>query len=100
MPLQITINMNRRILGIYQLALAKLSKCAQADDHNLLLIVGHLNLLDSLVTRLVDLGDEMQRFDEELTTLKTKEDGCDTICNPVVAIGKRKTPLKRERLLC
>ena len=93
--------MNRgRILGIYQLAQSKLSKCAQTDDHNLLVIVGHLNLLDSLFTRLVDLGDEMQWLDQELTALKMKEDGCDTICNPVLAIGKRTTPLKRECLLC
>lgn len=93
--------MNRgRILGIYQLAQSKLSKCAQTDDHNLLVIVGHLNLLDSLFTRLVDLGDEMQWLDQELIALKMKEDGCDTICNPVLAIGKRTTPLKRECLLC
>ena len=82
------------VISIYQLAQAKLSiECVRAD-HNLLLIVGHANLLSSLFTRLTDLGDDTQRFDEELT-LKTEADGRDTNPKSILAIGKRSTPTEQ-----
>jgi hypothetical protein len=64
-------------------------------NQNLLLIVGHANLLSSLFTRLAYLEDKTQRFDKDSTTLKTKADGWDTNPKPVLAIGKRITPLNR-----
>jgi hypothetical protein len=43
-----------RIVSIYQISRTKLStECYQAD-HNLLRVVGHTNLLDSLLMRLTD----------------------------------------------
>jgi hypothetical protein len=86
-----------RIVSIYKLARTKLStECAQVDD-NLLLVVGHAYLLDALVIRLgdLDLEDETQRFNEEHTTLRMAEDERETNCKPILAIGKRNTPLKR-----
>jgi hypothetical protein len=77
-----------RILDIYELAQTKLSsKCVQAD-HNLLLVVGHTNLLGSLRIHLgdLDIEDEMQRFDEELTSLKMEEDNRATNSKPSLAI--------------
>jgi hypothetical protein len=76
-----------RIVSIYQIAQTKLStECDQAG-HNLRLVVGHTNLLNSLLTRLTDLDDETQRFLEELTTLKTEKDGCNTNSKPISAIS-------------
>jgi hypothetical protein len=91
----------RRIVGIYELAQIKLStECVQAD-HNLLLIVGHTNLLDSLLIHLGDLDseDETQRFHEELTSLKTEEDERETNSKSSLVIGKRNTSIKRGMLL-
>jgi hypothetical protein len=91
-----------RIVSTYKLARTKLStECAQVDD-NLLLVVGHANLLDSLVIRLgdLDLEDKMQTFNDELTTLRMAEDERETNCKPILAIGKRNTSLKRGMLLC
>ena len=90
-----------RIISIYELAQIKLSsECVQAD-HNLLLVVGHTNLLDSLRLHLgyLDLEDDIQRFDEELTGLKMKEDNRETNSKPSMVIGKRNTPTKRGMLL-
>jgi len=86
-----------RVVGIYELAQIKLSiECVQAD-HKLLLIVGHTNLLSSLLIQLgdLDLEDETQRFDEELTSLKLEEDERETNSKPSLVIGKRNTPIKR-----
>jgi hypothetical protein len=84
-----------RIFGIYELAHIKLSaECVQAD-HNLLFVVGHTNLLSSLLINLGDLDseDETQRFDEELTCLKMKEDEHEMNSKPSLVTGKRNTLL-------
>jgi hypothetical protein len=62
-PAEMSIN------GLRQLAQFKLAmECMQAD-HNLLFVVGHVNLLHSLA----DLGDDqVQRFERELASSKAK----------------------------
>ena len=90
-----------RIVSIYELAQIKLStECIQAD-HNLLLVVGHANLLGSLLVHLGDLDseDETQRFYEELTSLKIEEHGHETNFKPSLVIGKRTTSIGRGMLL-
>lgn len=87
-----------KISGIYELAQIKLSiECVQAD-HNLLLVVGHTNLLDSLLIHLgdLDLEDKTQRFDEELTSLTMEEDKHEMNSKPSSVIGKRNTSIKRR----
>jgi hypothetical protein len=87
-----------RIISIYQIARTKLStECGRAN-HKLLLVVGHANLLDSLRIRLTDLDNKTQKFDEELTTLKTEDDGCDMNSKPILATSKRNTPAKSTLL--
>jgi hypothetical protein len=80
-----------KIVSIYGLAQTKLSTEFVQADHNLLLIVGHTNLLSSLLIHLGDLDseDETQRFDEELTALKIQEDERKTKSRPILVIGKK-----------
>lgn len=89
-----------RIVSIYKLAQTKLSTEFDQADHNLLLIVGHTNLLSFLLIHLEDLDSEdvAQRFDEELTALKMEEDERETKSKPSLMIGKRSTSLKRGML--
>jgi hypothetical protein len=50
------------ISNIWQLAQAKLASECMRDDHNLLLVVGHANLLYSLTT---SEHEQRQRFEKE-----------------------------------
>jgi len=78
------------ITSIRQLAQTKLSaECLQAD-HNLLLIVGHANLLQSLAIRLTNSEDnKIQEFDKELAASNMKADRWDTHSTQVYVIGKK-----------
>jgi hypothetical protein len=78
------------ITSIRQLAQTKLSaECLQAD-HNLLLIVGHANLLQSLAIRPTDSEDQkIQEFDKKLAASNIKADKLDTHSRQAYTISKK-----------
>lgn len=77
------------ITSIHQLAQTKLSAEYLQADHNLLRLVGHINLLQSLAICLTDLEDQrIQELDKELAASKIKAERLDTHPRPAYTISK------------
>jgi nitrate reductase gamma subunit len=88
------------IASIYRLAQAKLSTESSRADHNLLLLVGHLNLLGAIHIHFdISEYEEMQRLDTELTALKAKADGRDAQSTPLCTASKKPIVLELGHLI-
>jgi hypothetical protein len=81
---------------IWQLAQFKLATECMRDDHNLLLVVGHANLLYSLAA---SEHEQTRRFEEEFGATNAADvEACQTRCEQLYSMSEK--PCSRLALPC